>query len=782
MASPSYETDWERENAKSWELPNYGPGPAYRRGTIYVPNEEDEYPGKGLDSNEEHVAKVADYDPEEARSHHPPPTPAGPATGHSIPISESRRAQVQGTGGIRAHAQSRSRHPPVRNTPSGRNPRRKRTDAGSGGASLYSKSNGGPSVLPQRVTHSSSNTAGRYYTPSKAKWRNGSPPDGKCTTHESLESITDAILATFRLPYDYRVFQKKLSQEVTGEAHIDLRRQMIGDTGAYLRVSDRNAKMVHIWGEKSEVGAARGLLQEMVNCLFRRGPSIASRWAKVRAHSTTKADNSQYLKFYETRLSGLRQPPKKPTMHTLAFLWPMDGPSVDHCITARREILDSIRLRYAVHIYAKPGAPDYLFVSGNSQRDIGIIASRFRELWQSLLIQCDTEIKLFLVGPPPLELMRSHVILQNCGQYKRAVLYGLELAPDVAAKWKVTADMLKLTNKDTVTDRLKNALHLLPKFQGFLQMRVKFGTFALQQWRRAEDGASYQFSEFREMISHMNTEGRLLPGIQLKQEELLERIKASDIFKPWGQPNLDSLPKLLPKYSAEFDYKANRDTIIRVEVGLSLPRGSSEFEVNEVRCFKPRQINAPIDRQMPMQISMIDFERSDWQFEVKALELCPESDISPELGRFMRSIAFRWNPSAMSIASVPQRKAKFLHGAPVTRFVEKAALRLQVKGTPYVFELSRFDEYNRIAGHWSSTPNVSWGASLHDPMWNDLLGEQVEPDNRRIPSDRCLSVFFPSPERELSSFMSVVQRIARMLRDPRAEAPNVLDSDLGTLF
>jgi hypothetical protein len=195
--------------------------------------------------------------------------------------------------------------------------------------------------------------------------------------------------------------------------------------------------------------------------------------------------------------------------------------------------------------------------------------------------------------------------------------------------------------------------------------------------------------------------------------------------------------------------------------------------------------------------------------EIKALELCPESDISPELEKFKRSIAFQWNPSAKSIASIPQRKAKFVHGAQVTRFVEKAALQLQVKGTPYVFEISRFDEYNYVAGHWSSTPNVSWGASLYDPMWDDLLGEQAEPDTLRIPRDGSLSVFFPSPrkeqrqsdkkqteeearkeaetrreeeEKQLSTFMSIVQQIARMLGDPGAETPDVLDSDLGTLF
>ncbi|KAJ5135767.1 uncharacterized protein N7515_005045 [Penicillium bovifimosum] len=809
MASipPSYETDWERLNAKSWELPNYGPGPDYGRGTIYVPDEEDEYPGRALGSNEANVAGVVDYAPAEARHHNLPPTPAGPATGHYISIPESRRPHVRGTGAMNTYAQDRPRHPSTRNTQSSQNPRRKR---GSATALLHSPSNRGTSDFLQHGTGSSIVPIGQNDIPSKAKWRNGSRPDGKCTTHKNLESLTDSMLAAFRLPYECRVFQKKLSEEVSGETHIDFRQQILEDTGAYLRISDRNAKLVHIWGGKNEVWAARAQLQEMANSLFQLGaPSNGPSWSKIRAYSNTKAANSQSLEFYETRLSGLRQPPKISAFYTLAFLWPMDGPTVDHCLTARREILDSIRLKYDVNIYAKPGAPDYLFISGNSQRVIGIIASRLRELWQSLFMQCDTEMKLFLVGPPPPELMRTHVILQKCGQFTRAVLCGPELAPDVAAKWKATADRLKLSNKNAVTGRLKNALHILPEFQGFLQMRVKFGTFALQQWRRPEDGASYRFSEFREMVSHRNAEGRLLPGIQLQQEELFERITASQILKPWGQDKFDSLTKLQPKYTAEFDYKASRDTMIRVEVRLSLPRASEEFEVNGIRCFKPQPINAPVDRQMPMQISMIDFERSDWQFEVKALELCPDSDITPELQKFMRSIAFQWNPTAKSITSVPQRKAKFIRGARVTRFVEKAALYMQVKGTPYVFELARFDEYNYVAGHWSLTANVSWGASLYDPMWDDLLGEKAKPGILRIPSDKALSVFFPSPEKEqrqsdnkqteeeareeaetrdreeemqLTTFMSIVQQIARMLKDPGAEAPDVLDSDLGTLF
>lgn len=196
----------------------------------------------------------------------------------------------------------------------------------------------------------------------------------------------------------------------------------------------------------------------------------------------------------------------------LAFLWPSDGPSLNYFITARREILDFIRLKYDVNIYIKPGIPDYLFMSGNDERDMCIIASRFRELWERLMVQHETEIKLLLVAAPRTELMRTHVILQKSGGLSQPVLCGPELAPDVAVTWETTAEEIKANNKSIVTTRLRKALHVIPQFRGFLQMRAKFGSFTLQQWRKPADGISYEFAEFREMLTHMNTEGRLVPG------------------------------------------------------------------------------------------------------------------------------------------------------------------------------------------------------------------------------------------------------------------------------
>ncbi|KAJ9491716.1 hypothetical protein VN97_g1520 [Penicillium thymicola] len=755
-----YENDWERLNAKSWELPNYGPGPDFGRGTIYRQDHDNYAQDKPADNDAEDDFEDMNDDSSAIDDLPQPPTSTVLVAGRSlksVPLVPSRS--------------------PV--------------------PSKSAFSNQAVITVPR---------PGRAQAPEGPIFGERGP---NTSSSNSIARQQQHLAASYRLPYECQVFQAK--QISPGEtSNIDFRQRIIEDTGAYVRISAGNAKLVHIWGQENQVLDAQNMLQDMLSRLMQqRTLPGASRWAKIHAHSNTKVAHARSREVQKERLSEMGKPPRIAADYTLGFLWPSDGPSLNYFITARREILDFIRLKYDVNIYIKPGIPDYLFMSGNDERDMCIIASRFRELWERLMVQHETEIKLLLVAAPRTELMRTHVILQKSGGLSQPVLCGPELVPDVAATWETTADGIKANNKSIVTKTLRKALHVIPQFRGFLQMRAKFGSFTLQQWRKPKDGTSYEFAEFREMLTHMNTEGRLVPGIRLQQDEIFDRIKTSNFLKPWGKTKIESLLNLVPRYSANFEYQVNNDSVIRVEAKFSLPLGSQEFEVNGIRCFKSKQISAPVDRQMPMQISMIDFERSDWQLEVKALELCPEREMSPELDKFIRSIGFQWSPNAKNIGCAPQRKARFSYGAPVKRFVEKATIQLQVKDSPHVFEIARFDEYTYAAGHWSTTPKVSWGASLFNPSWDDILGEQTDVKPVDISKDGCMSVFFPPPEddeeqtdkpktddeirkeaearkideeKQLSVFMSAVQKIARMLANPGAEMPEVLETDLGSLF
>jgi hypothetical protein len=131
--------------------------------------------------------------------------------------------------------------------------------------------------------------------------------------------------------------------------------------------------------------------------------------------------------------------------------------------------------------------------------------------------------------------------------------------------------------------------------------------------------------------------------------------------------------------------------------------------------------------------------------------------------------------------------------------------------SPYVFELSRFDEYVSMhRGQWPKPPKCHGGGSSFNPEWDGILVEQAKLSIVDIPKDRSLSVFFPvSPEaisepkkgmdvdeasenqegkctqketEQLKIFMSKVQTIARMLGSLDAEMPEVLETDIGTLF
>lgn len=184
--------------------------------------------------------------------------------------------------------------------------------------------------------------------------------------------------------------------------------------------------------------------------------------------------------------------------------------------------------------------------------------------------------------------------------------------------------------------------------------------------------------------------------------------------------------------------------------------------------------------------------------------------MSSDLTKFKRSIEYNWNVSAKSIGSAPVRKASFSPGAPVTRFVEKSAIQLGVIDTPYIFELSRFDEYTCVKRQWTKSPKVSWGGSLFNPEWDAILAEQTRCNVANVPQGGCLSSFFPAPpeaiERtkegiseeeaedvdeeirrqkemdQLKVFMSKVQMLARMLGSVNFDIADVLGTDVGTLF
>lgn len=183
---------------------------------------------------------------------------------------------------------------------------------------------------------------------------------------------------------------------------------------------------------------------------------------------------------------------------------------------------------------------------------------------------------------------------------------------------------------------------------------------------------------------------------------------------------------------------------------------------------------------------------------------------------------FQRSSDTGGICAAPRRKVIFPDSDPVSRFVEKTAIRYRLKGTNYIFEIARYDEYSRPRGAaLFETASVSWGASVFDPNWDNLLGEHANlPVGHSARYSPDLHTFFPSrkPSSEPNypgvwEFIGLVRLVAELLGPVRAltehamhPAPasrganikkepipsndavavgdrgGMLDADLGTLF
>ena len=133
----------------------------------------------------------------------------------------------------------------------------------------------------------------------------------------------------------------------------------------------------------------------------------------------------------------------------------------------------------------------------------------------------------------------------------------------------------------------------------------------------------------------------------------------------------------------------------------------------------------------------------------------------------------------------------FSEAVPVAILVEKSAVRYRLKGTNYVLELARYDEYRRVAAplmetgnnlnlgtvHRISTePITTWGASLFDLQWDNTLGKHAN-FNLGCAADwsPSLSTFFPSEDpsdirQGFNQFVETTKRVATLLGSERPQS------------
>ncbi|DAA73538.1 TPA_exp: Uncharacterized protein A8136_4719 [Trichophyton benhamiae CBS 112371] len=659
----------------------------------------------------------------------------------------------------------------------------------------------GPSVVPQLLdptpltTSTNTSTSGARYP----------KPPTYVSVNKNAWASGAASSGSYRLPMSFGVLKERVGEYIKalgpncGSVNDFLFDKINYDTGAFIpHPKKQSEQWLHIWGSPAQVAAAKSALMRLLNRCSDIGPSKKKKgiFAKISSYSQVKEARLDQIDKSSTVIELLRQRPSPAFefLETLLFLWPTDEVPFD-LLGPQLEALDPIRRETGCYIYIYDEQPSFIRVDGDDHDTIITAVHRLRAKWAEIMAKIHMQSKLYLVQAASSNIRNKEVSIARVahsvgglGQmYATPVLHEIPLTSmDPDSMQDRDEDSLN-TNESRLRETVEESLQGLRFLRGHVRMRVNFGTFILDDYREPKNSrARYSFDEFRTMLLNSRTRGHLVQGLKYTGGDtslLAKCSSAAHILAPLNGPAMDSQKQPEPLYAVIFEFQGN-SSLLRLEVEFAKSPSTNHFEVYQKRWIRPQSDDNVGDTRPLLQIAVIDFERSDWQLEIKALEFQEPSTIEQSLREFSHSVHF--HPEKMPDLSGPgKQRVSFSNLAPVARIVEKSALRYRLKGTNYIFELARYDEYSRAqltasqillqgpsSNNMSPVPITSWGASIFDLQWDNMLGQHanfgVGHNAEWSPS---LNTFFPcfgdadpSDLRSgFNSFMPLIEQVSTLL-------------------
>ncbi|KAL4905911.1 hypothetical protein BDW74DRAFT_177607 [Aspergillus multicolor] len=628
------------------------------------------------------------------------------------------------------------------------------------------------------VSGKSNNPLG--YSPGKLKFRDGLKPDGVVNLPAPFGTIKHDFFGAARAG----TFGKNRAGQGRSEVFEDVSKR----SGAFVKMPTYEDKVIKIWGEPIQVAAAEGQLKSILASSSNLSkPKITANFAKVKAYSEKKEANIEIKERGEDMLFELRRQPASSITfpEQLLFLWPKDGPSLNECLGPNLESLDPLRFRYGCYLFVLKELPGYICALGGNHDGMKQIAQSLRIIWAEAAAKSNIKTKIYLVEPPEPNVMKREIVVktQNNNQLHNPILQGVRLKGRALREWQGRLSSVQSSNSAHLLTAVESCLKGLSFVRGHLRMRVNLGTFVLETYQKPEDDKSwYPFEEFRDMLFHEQTQGRLIPGLKIGQSELLERcFKARDLFEPLDKTST-SLEDAELAYSVNFEFVGADKSMLRLEAEFAKSPGARDYEIKERRWLRPRTDGQTRDKRPPLHVAVIDFERSDWQLEIKALEFHEASSINSALKAFSYDVRFRHTENVGDIRAKAEKKVTFPLSPPVARYVEKSAVRYRIEGTT-IFSRSL------VLGSMSATPYTSWGASVFDANWDNLLGGHANLGiGETAKYNPNLATFFPSrepspkPEDQVKGFwefIDIVKQAATLLGPKRTSAGSEADAVSG---
>ncbi|RJE19427.1 hypothetical protein PHISCL_08230 [Aspergillus sclerotialis] len=624
------------------------------------------------------------------------------------------------------------------------------------------------------------NASGRLYrdSPSKAKCIDGQPATGRVALPDSF--------GTFK--HEFRSLASTVvpsGTSATDNGRDDILEEIGRKTGAYMKRPHYTDRAIEIWGEPAQVKSAEELLQNLISRSF-SSMNKKSDWAKVYAHRVSKEAGAEREKEHEFQLQLLKREPDSPFAYPemLLFLWPSEGPSMNKALGPKQQGLDALRRKFGYTIFVPKDLPNYICTVGFRHEVMREILKRLRTLCSEANADYSAKSKIYVIEPPASSFMKKNIILKQGPHGAKPFLQEDPLTGPESDQWVDQAKLVRATNDDLVLNAVEKSLQEISLLRGHLRMRINFGAFVFDTSSdQQEIQSSYTFEEFREMFVHRQAGGRLVPGLKVSPREILERcFKATELIEPI-ETATTSLEKVDPTLSVNFEFAAETGTLLRLEAEFAKRQFTTQYEITHRRWLKAWEGGQSDGSRAQLHIVGIDLERCDWQIETKSLGYYDPTSVDAVLTAFSNSIRLRSDTDIGTLTGKPQRNVIFPASVPVSRVVEKMAVRYRLKGTTYVLEIARYDEYApNVASaspnvnqptqeQMAEAPSTSWGASLFDSNWDNLLGQHgnlpIGVSTRYSPD---LSTFFPpeEPDNEdkkagFRRFIGLVRQVAEIL-------------------
>ncbi|KAL4924377.1 uncharacterized protein BDV17DRAFT_295490 [Aspergillus undulatus] len=547
-------------------------------------------------------------------------------------------------------------------------------------------------------------------------------------------------------------------------------------------------------------------------------PKTGNVFPKVKAYSDKKEAKADVKELGESWLIEHRKEPENAESFPEQFLfdWPKDGPALTECLCGPElPFLDPLRARFGCYMFVSKNLPGYIWAVDHNRDSTKEIAQSLRTLWAEAVAKSNIKAKVYIVEPPAPKAMKGKIVVKKQSpQLHKPALQGSRLKGQELQQWQSRVGLIRSKNDQRLLNAVESCLKGLSFVRGHLRMRVNLGTFLLQNYPKPEGGKSwYGFEEFRGALLHEQTQGRLVPALKVAQPELLERcFEATHLLRPYDGTLRRDAPAPTPlslrnaelTHSVNFEFLGADRSMLRLEVEFAKTPGAKEYAIKERRWLRPRDSGQSADRRSPLHIAVVDFGRSDWQLEIKSLEFHEALSIDSALKAFAHSVGFRNSENSGNISAKPERKVTFPSEPPVSRFVEKTAIRYQMRGTDYILEVARYDEYRRLEvpipqtgimmpGGMSDVPYTTWGASIFDANWDNLLGGHANlPVGHSAKYSPHVATFFPpratstspsvapkDPSQGLWDLIKLVKQAAELL-GPTRVAPEDIDDDTAT--